>query len=161
MKDSNSKPRRVCVAVSHPDLKPCARVVAALFRALDAAFRPAAPAGELSVALMTDAEICALHARFLSDATPTDVITFDGDGSDFGGEICVSVDCAARTCERFGNDFSTELALYLVHGYLHLAGFDDHESDDIAAMRAAEKKALAILRERGALPRFDRRHPLV
>jgi probable rRNA maturation factor len=96
-----------------------------------------------------------LHARFLDDPTTTDVITFEGD-SKFGsaGEICVSADTAARYAKEHGRDFSTELTLYVVHGWLHLAGHDDLVPAKKRLMRRAESRALQVLRREGAIPRF-------
>lgn len=147
--------RAVSVCRTHAALRVPRGGIQRLFRVLDRGDIPHAPQGDLSVALLTGKEIESLHARFLNDPTPTDVITFDGDPvAGFAGEICVSVDQAAAVCQRYGTDFATELSLYLVHGYLHLAGLDDHAPDDIARMRAGEKAALDCLRAKNALPAF-------
>ena len=148
--------RRVYVRANHPLLLFSPAQIRRLFCTLDKADELPVPPGELSVALLGRAQIVDLHARFLNDPTPTDVITFDGDPTcDFAGEICVSVDQALEVCQRYGNDFATELTLYLVHGWLHLAGYDDHNPDDIAAMRAAEKRALQWLADNRAMPLFS------
>ncbi len=106
----------------------------------------AVPEGELSLVFLTDEAIAELHADFLADPTPTDVITFEGD-SDFGtaGEICVSADTAAAYAGRHGADFNTELTLYVIHGWLHLAGYDDLAPAKKRRMRAAEKRAMTLL----------------
>ncbi|MGA0133850.1 MAG: rRNA maturation RNase YbeY, partial [Opitutales bacterium] len=109
--------------------------------------------GTLSVAFVGDREIARLHADFLDDASVTDVITFPGEphpGEDFAGEICVNVDQARRAAREHGQSLAGELRLYLVHGWLHLAGLDDGTPRQTAAMRAAERKAVAAL-ERGGL----------
>ena len=96
----------------------------------------------------------ALHAAFLDDPSPTDVITFDGDpllGS--AGEICVCADVAHAYAAKHSQDFATELTLYVVHGYLHLAGYDDTTVAAQRKMRQGEKSALALLLEARALPR--------
>lgn len=95
-----------------------------------------------------------LHARFLDDPSPTDVITFPGDplaGS--AGEICVCADVARDYAAAHGHDFLKELALYLAHGYLHLAGLDDTTPGARRRMRTAERQALAVLTRAGAWPR--------
>lgn len=111
---------------------------------------------ELSVVFLADAELARLHARFLSDPSPTDVITFPG-ASPLGpaGEICVSAGAAARAAAARGGDFSEELTLYLVHGWLHLAGHDDRRPALKRAMRRAEARALGRLRREGGIPRFS------
>jgi probable rRNA maturation factor len=111
--------------------------------------------GELSVAFLTDTALARLHGRFLSDPSPTDVITFPGDPAlGTAGEICVCADAAVRVAGSRRDAFSAELTLYLVHGWLHLAGHDDLRPPLTRAMRRAEARALRLLREAGAMPRF-------
>jgi probable rRNA maturation factor len=104
------------------------------------------PGIEVEVLLVSDTALTELHGRFLGDPTPTDVITFDlGDGGGPEAEIYVSVDCALRVAADRAVEPARELALYLVHGALHLCGFDDHEDEDRTAMRTAEREVLASL----------------
>ena len=113
------------------------------------------PPGELSIAFLTDAALAGLHGRFLNDPSPTDVITFAGDPAlGQAGEICLSVDAACTFARKHRRDFSAELTLYLVHGWLHLAGHDDLEQARKRRMRAAEVRAMALLRLARAVPRF-------
>ncbi len=123
--------------------------VAALQRAGMAALDDAGWSGEgLSIALVTDAEIAALHAAYLDDPTETDVITFDlRDESEAGvpleartgGELVISVDTAERCARERGHDPLLEAQLYVVHGALHLLGEDDHDDGDRRRMRARER----------------------
>jgi rRNA maturation RNase YbeY len=102
---------------------------------------------DVSVALVSDAELAALHGRYLGDPSPTDVISFEL-GGEHGGpmaEICVSVERAAEVARRRRLDPAGELRLYLVHGALHLCGFDDHSPRDRARMRRAEARVLCAL----------------
>ena len=102
---------------------------------------------ELSVVFVDDAALCELHGRYLGDDSPTDVMSFDlgADTPGPGGELYVSVErAAARAAER-GVDVARELALYVVHGALHLCGYDDHDEGDRAAMRAAERAVMHAL----------------
>lgn len=127
-----------------------------LVHVLDAAGEFPVPAGELSIVFLDATAMGALHARFIDDPTPTDVITFDGDpllGA--AGEICVCADVANEYAAAHGSSFATELALYVVHGYLHLAGHDDIAPAAQRAMRAAEKRALRVLAAAEAMPRFS------
>ena len=73
---------------------------------------------------------------------------------DFAGEICVSAETAWRESRSRGIHFSRELCLYLAHGWLHLAGYDDLAEDDRLAMREAEQEVLAAAEEAGPLPEF-------
>ncbi len=109
----------------------------------------------ISVALVDDPQIAELNAAHLAHDGPTDVLTFDlldeknrsggSHNNRIEGEIVVSVDTAAREAESRGHDITTELALYAVHGTLHLLGFDDQESEDAARMHALEDDILASL----------------
>ncbi len=110
------------------------------------------PAGELSLAVLDARAMGRVHADFLDDPTPTDVITFEGDpalGS--AGEVCVCADVAREYAAEHGTGFARELMLYLVHGYLHLAGCDDTRPELKRRMRAAERLAMAAL-DRAGVP---------
>ena len=130
--------------------------------ALKRAFRPGVaqvragcPPGELSIVLVTDRAIARLHADFMDDPTATDVITFEGDPlAGLAGEICVSADTARQYAREHGRDFAEELTLYIVHGWLHLAGYDDLRPARKRRKRAAEARALALLRAAAAIPAF-------
>lgn len=94
-----------------------------------------------------------LHLDFLDDSSVTDVITFDG-APELGtaGEICVCAHVARNYAQAHGTDFAEELTLYLVHGYLHLSGFDDTTPDARKKMRQGESRAMSLLRDAGAIP---------
>ena len=153
--------RSVAIANRHPKLNLRRREVTQLVETLDAhhaaiGIRQAAiPPGELSIVFLTDAALAKLHADFLDDPTTTDVITFEGDSAHgIAGEICVSVDTAANYAKTHGRNFTEELTLYLVHGWLHLAGHDDLAPAKKRAMRRAEARAMTVLRKAKALPAF-------
>jgi probable rRNA maturation factor len=144
------------IAVRHPRLKVDRRAVAAALALLDARaarFGGGCPAGGLSLVFMTDRELAALHGRFLNDPSPTDVITFPG-GAGAAGEICISADAAVRQGGRSAPRLSAELTLYVVHGWLHLAGYDDLRPAAKRRMRLAEARALRLLRASRLFPRF-------
>src|SRR5262249_6583118 len=110
----------------------------------------------LSIVLVTDRALARLHARHMGDPSPTDVITFDLSDDLEGplGEIYASAECARRTARERGVDPRRELCLYVVHGALHLCGFDDRARGDRARMRAAEARVLDAL----GYARDDARH---
>lgn len=101
----------------------------------------------VGVVFVDDPRLAAMHAEHLGDPTRTDVITFDlgEEGGGPTGELYVSVDRARAVAAQRGVDPARELALYVVHGALHLCGFDDHDPDERAAMRAAERAVMAEL----------------
>jgi probable rRNA maturation factor len=153
--------REVAIANRHPRLRLHRRQVTRVITLLDATIQTLAatptgvPAGELSIVFLTDSALAELHGKFLYDPCPTDVITFDGDPhGGMAGEICVSVDTAAAYARTHGRDFSTELTLYVVHGWLHLAGHDDLVPTKKRAMRRAESRAMRALERAGAIPTF-------
>ncbi|MEM1221456.1 MAG: rRNA maturation RNase YbeY [Verrucomicrobiota bacterium] len=128
----------------------------ALFKALENSGRFPISEGELSVVFVDDEFIAQLHGDFMNDPTPTDVITFlPNPEMDSAGEIVVSVDHAILRSQELNQPFSRELSLYLVHGWLHLAGYKDKTESDRAAMRVAEEEALKILEKAGAGDTFS------
>ena len=92
---------------------------------------------EISILIVSDRKIASLHRQFMNESGPTDVITFQH------GEIFVGVESARRNARRFGNAFERELRLYLVHGLLHLHGFDDRNAASARRMRVVQRKILA------------------
>ncbi len=119
-------------------------------------FRGGCPSGELSVAILDDAALARLHGRHLDDPSITDVITFSGSPElGFAGEICVSADAARRQAPHTtAASLSRELALYVVHGWLHLAGFDDLNPTAKRAMRRAEARAMRLIEDANAMPKL-------
>jgi probable rRNA maturation factor len=102
--------------------------------------------GELSIAVVGRAAMRTLHRRFMDDDSPTDVLTFDL-GTDaragaLAGEIVVCADVAAAEARRRQLAFAHETALYVVHGVLHLAGYDDHAPAAFRRMHAREDELL-------------------
>lgn len=111
--------------------------------------------GVLSVAFLNKAEHSKIHGAFLQDYRPTDVITFPADlENEMVGEICVSVDQAIEEAESRNLTFEKELSLYLIHGWLHLVGFDDRNDTDRKIMRREEANALAIVEKDELWPDF-------
>lgn len=102
------------------------------------------PQGEVSVALVDDDAIADLHMRHMNLPEPTDVLSFvlSADDEYLEGEIVASAETAAREATRLGWPATSELLLYVVHGALHLVGFDDIEPIDRAKMRVQERVVL-------------------
>ena len=109
---------------------------------------------DVAVVFVDGDTLTGMHERWLGDPSPTDVISFDlGEGGGGpAGELYVSVDQARRVAEQRAVPLERELSLYVVHGCLHLCGFDDREDADRERMRRAESEILDGL----GLPRDPR-----
>jgi probable rRNA maturation factor len=105
------------------------------------------PRLQVSLLLTGDAQMAALHGKYLGARTTTDVISFAMDG---GVDIAVNVACARREAARRGHSIRAEIALYVVHGILHACGYDDSTAAERRRMRAAEANVLRALRLRCA-----------
>ena len=100
------------------------------------------PPESVEVSLIGDEEISRVHAQFMDNPHPTDVITFP-----YGqeGEILISVETAQRQAEEFDSPLEREITLYLVHGLLHLAGYEDGTKSSRDEMDALQESLLAGL----------------
>jgi len=106
---------------------------------------------DLSVVLCDDATIAELNEQYLGHPGPTDVISFpqhtllpgQRPPDSLLGDIVVSVDTAARQAAEFPDwSLSDELALLVIHGLLHLCGWDDRQPEQRKAMQAREDHVL-------------------
>ena len=91
---------------------------------------------EIFVWVISDRRMSRLHLRFLGEIGPTDVLTFQH------GEIFISVETAKRHARVFGSSLMRELQLYIVHGLLHLHGFDDHTRSGARRIKREQEKIL-------------------
>jgi probable rRNA maturation factor len=96
-----------------------------------------ARASEIHVLLVSDRRISELHRRFMRIDGPTDVITFQH------GEIFISVETAKRQASEHRTTLMHELQLYIVHGLLHLAGYDDRDTRRAEEMNRIQQDVLA------------------
>jgi probable rRNA maturation factor len=118
-------------------------------------------AAEISVAILDDRKIHAINRQFLNHDYPTDVISFvlecrvdkevsgntpnnvrRGTAKVIDGEIVISAQTAVRNAASYGIGPQNELALYLVHGLLHICGYDDRTPAEKRLMRRREAEAL-------------------
>ena len=104
---------------------------------------------EISVAIVDDTTIHELNRAYLNHDYETDVLSFvlalDEDERRLEGEIIVSADTAERVAQEVGWSLQNELLLYLIHGALHLVGYDDKTPSDRHEMRAAERRYLTLM----------------
>jgi len=100
---------------------------------------------EVFVWLISNQRMALLHRRFMRQTGATDVLTFQH------GEIFISVETAKRNARTFGNSLSNELRLYVVHGLLHLHGFDDRTQTDARTMEVAQSRILSSCNKAGVV----------
>jgi probable rRNA maturation factor len=93
----------------------------------------------LEVALVDDETSERVHRDFMEVAGPTDVITFHH------GEIVIGAGVAERQAFEYGEPLAREILRYLVHGLLHLAGHEDADAADRAAMEASQEAIITEL----------------
>jgi probable rRNA maturation factor len=98
---------------------------------------------EIDVAIVSDRRMAKVHREFMGIPGPTDVITFHH------GEIVISADTAQGFASEYGQTVDREVARYLIHGLLHLAGYDDHTTKERARMHRLQERVLraCLLRE--------------
>lgn len=111
-------------------------------------------AGEIEIAVVDDQRIHQLNQRHLDHDWETDVISFPYELADnvVRGELIISWETAIRESSLTGWPAMTELALYVIHGTLHLTGMDDLTDDQRQEMRVAERQVMEHL----GLEQFDR-----
>lgn len=101
--------------------------------------------GNISIIFCSDNYILDINQKFLQHDYFTDIITFDYcEGNILSGDLFISIDSVRENAIEFGCDFDTELNRVIVHGLLHLIGYDDHTDDDIRTMRAKENYYLSL-----------------
>lgn len=109
-------------------------------------------AAQISLALVDDASIHRINRDFLGHDYPTDVISFhlnpesshDSEVKQLEGELVVSTETALREAYAHGWTAENELTLYVVHGLLHLCGYDDLTDQARPVMRQRERQMLAL-----------------
>lgn len=112
---------------------------------------------EIHLNFVDEKTITQLHADYFDDPTPTDCITFPIDDANAPyrllGEVVVCPLTALKYTELHGGDVQEELMLYVIHGLLHLLGYDDIEEEDREAMRQAEAKMMNLVKPKFLNPR--------
>ena len=100
--------------------------------------------GDISVIFCSDNYILDVNIKYLGHDYFTDIITFDYcEGNRLSGDLFISVDSVRENAAFYGTEFADELNRVIVHGVLHLIGYDDHTEADIAVMRAKENYYLS------------------
>ena len=101
--------------------------------------------GAVSVIFCSDNYILDINQRFLQHDYFTDIITFDySEGEKISGDLFISVDSVRENSIEYETEFEEELHRVIVHGVLHLIGYDDHTDEDIRTMRSKENYYLSL-----------------
>ena len=98
--------------------------------------------GDINIIFCSDNYILDVNMKYLEHDYFTDIITFDYCEKDIlSGDLFISIDSVRENASFYGTDFEDELNRVMVHGILHLIGYDDHSESDIAQMRAKPRIA--------------------
>ncbi|MBQ5985550.1 MAG: rRNA maturation RNase YbeY [Bacteroidales bacterium] len=101
--------------------------------------------GDISIIFCSDNYILDVNMKYLQHDYFTDIITFDYcEGDTVFGDLFISVDSVRENAAFYGTEFKDELNRVIVHGVLHLIGYDDHSEEDIKEMRAKENYYLSL-----------------
>ncbi len=104
--------------------------------------------GELTLCFVNDKKIKALNLKYLAKNNPTDVIAFNitdpEDKKNIFGDIAISADTAIANAKLFKTTPLFELYLYVIHGVLHILGYDDRKKADKLIMRKKEEQVLKV-----------------
>lgn len=95
--------------------------------------------GDISIIFCSDNYILDVNIKYLGHDYFTDIITFDYcEGNRLSGDLFISIDSVRENASFYGTEFADELNRVIIHGVLHLIGYDDHSEEDIKVMRAKE-----------------------
>ena len=101
--------------------------------------------GDINIIFCSDPYILNINLQYLSHDYFTDIITFDYSQKPvISGDLFISVDSVRENSAFYGTEFNEELHRVIVHGILHLIGYDDHTDEDTAVMRSKENYYLAL-----------------
>ena len=101
--------------------------------------------GDISIIFCSDNYILDVNQKYLNHDYFTDIITFDYcEGDKLSGDLFISVDSVMENSVEYGTEFKDELNRVIVHGILHLIGYDDHNKKDIEVMRKKENYYISL-----------------
>ena len=101
--------------------------------------------GDITIIFCSDNYILDINRKYLGHDYFTDIITFDYcSGNVLSGDLFISVDSVKENSVEYGTEFEYELNRVIVHGILHLIGYDDHTDEDVKVMREKENYYLDL-----------------
>jgi probable rRNA maturation factor len=132
---------------------------AALAKFVTRASRAASLRGAINVLVTSSQELRGLNGRFRGKDRPTDVLSFQpvlGLDDGFAGDVAISADIAAKNARRLGHSAAEEIKILVLHGVLHLAGYDhEHDQGEMARREERLRRSLGLpvgLIERNGMP---------
>jgi len=103
--------------------------------------------GDITCIFCSDAEILRINNQYLQHDYYTDILTFDYSGNDtLSGDLFISLGTVKSNSEKYGTNYEEELHRVMIHGILHLCGFNDKTPDEAKRMRQKEDEALLMKR---------------
>lgn len=101
--------------------------------------------GDINIIFCSDNYILDVNMKYLQHDYFTDIITFDYcEGNVLNGDLFISIDSVKENSEFYKTGFQDELNRVIVHGILHLIGYDDHSEEEIKVMRSKEDYYLSL-----------------
>jgi rRNA maturation RNase YbeY len=103
--------------------------------------------GAIAYIFCSDEKILRINRQYLQHDYYTDIITFDySEGDEISGDLFISLETVKSNAEQFKTNYSDELARVMIHGILHLCGFNDKTPEEEQAMRKKEDDAINLMK---------------
>jgi len=112
-------------------------------------------AQSISFIFSPDKDLAEMHGKYLDDPSKTDVITFNLDEESVEGEVYISFDRAKEQSIEFGVTFEEEIVRLMIHGILHLSGYDDIEEMDQKEMKNVENRLVTLIVKKVLYPQNE------
>lgn len=104
--------------------------------------------GDIAIVFCSDRYILDVNIKYLQHDYFTDIITFDYcEGKVLSGDLFISIDSVRENASLYGAEFEEELNRVIVHGVLHLIGYDDHTEEEQKEMREKENYYLSVRKQ--------------
>jgi len=102
--------------------------------------------GDITYIFCSDEEILRINKSYLNHDYYTDIITFDySEGNIISGDLFIAIETVKTNSEKFNTEYDEELRRVMIHGILHLCGYDDKTTTEKKIMRTKEDEALGII----------------
>ena len=133
----------IALVVEDPAWRAHRGLQAQVKRAAEAAARRARLRGDFTILLADDARLKTLNRAFRGKNKPTNVLSFPSGARGYHGDIAIAHGVTAREAKAAGKRFADHVTHLVVHGVLHLAGYDHESESDAQVMEPLEVKILA------------------